>query len=252
MCFSLEMSMGAAAIGLVNTLYVVFRTKDARLAATCIYFLLMEVLQVAQYMVADECSLPLNQFLTVLGHLHIAFQPVFSNILLLAFLDDYPKAKSGAKYSIVLSILAGIAMSLRWALSDLHTLPFPLADQSAEWMVGPRTCSFTGPTHIAWELPLLEVSYFIPSYFLHFFMMFGPMVASFIVEPQCFTRILPTATLFLLTGPVLAAFISGNRFEEPAIWCFFSVSQIACILMVIILSVKPTQEAKIKESKKDL
>jgi hypothetical protein len=45
------------------------------------YFSSMEVLQAFTYSVIDQCALPSNQIATLLGYLHIAFQPFFINML---------------------------------------------------------------------------------------------------------------------------------------------------------------------------
>ena len=239
MCFSIEMSAGAAALGLVNTLICAVVLRDFHMSACAGYFFLVEVLQVAQYLVIDECALPINRFLTVLGLLHIAFQPVFSNLVLLRFAPN-DRARTELRYAIRLSVLGGLFLFGRWVFAGLATMPFPDgAAASHEWMVGPRTCSFHGPTHVGWELPMVEVSYWTPSFFVHFFMMFGPMVLLAVGHN------LPTvgfgSVFMFLTGPVLAAFISGDRFEQPAIWCFFSVSQIV-VMYICLLFFDPSKK----------
>lgn len=235
------MSAGAAALGLVNTLISAIVLRDFHMSMCAGFFFLMEALQVAQYLVIDECAMPINRVLTVLGLLHIAFQPVFSNLVLLRFAPN-DRARTELCYAIRLSVLGGLFLFGRWVFASLASLPFPDgAAASHEWMVGPRTCSFHGPTHVGWELPMLEVSYWTPSFFVHFFTMFGPMVL-LAVSHNLPTVGFGTAFMFL-TGPVLAAFISGDRFEQPAIWCFFSVSQIV-VMYVYLLFIDPSKKSE--------
>lgn len=48
-----------------------------------LYFGLMEFLQIAQYMVADQCDNPVNQWLTWSAFVHVAFQPLVINLFFL-------------------------------------------------------------------------------------------------------------------------------------------------------------------------
>jgi hypothetical protein len=48
-----------------------------------LYFGLMEFLQVGQYLVADQCSNPINQALTWAAYIHVAFQPLIVNLYFL-------------------------------------------------------------------------------------------------------------------------------------------------------------------------
>merc|ERR1712137_1055586 len=191
----------------------------------------MEVLQVAQYYYIDQCSLPLNQFLTVLGLLHIAFQPCFSNLALYGLSKNRLEDQEEAKYAIKLSFLAGCALFARWVFADYAIFPFPNGPNATnEWMVGPRTCSFTGPTHVGWELTMIEVSYFAPSFFIHLFCMFAPVLLMSLKSKFHFLKFGSCGAFLFVTGPVLAAYITGDRFEQPAVWCFFSVSQLVLIM----------------------
>lgn len=59
--------------------------------------------------------------------------------------------------------------------------------------------------------------------FLHCFMMFGPMLL--FSAPHAWIA----AAILFFGGPVLGSYVTTNMCEQPAIWCFFSVSQI-CII----------------------
>lgn len=46
----------------------------------------MELLQTCTYTVIDECFNPRNQVATLLGYMHIAFQPFFVNAVVMHFI----------------------------------------------------------------------------------------------------------------------------------------------------------------------
>lgn len=127
-----------------------------------------------------------------------------------------------------LSIVAGFCMMLKYVLvpvlGDTFTWPAePVACMRNEWMAGDKLCTIDGNVHLAWEVPLLPASYYIPSLFLHCFMMFGPMLL--FSAPHAWIA----AAILFFGGPVLGSYVTTNMCEQPAIWCFFSVSQI-CII----------------------
>ena len=80
MCFSQEMSFIFATVGLLITFYV-YRKKQYQLAVGIFFFVLMEMLQAAQFFYIDDCENPVNKVLTLLGFLHICLQPYFTHLM---------------------------------------------------------------------------------------------------------------------------------------------------------------------------
>eukprot|EP01092_Planopodium_desertum_P001842 TRINITY_DN12894_c0_g2_i2.p1 TRINITY_DN12894_c0_g2~~TRINITY_DN12894_c0_g2_i2.p1 ORF type:complete len:195 (+),score=43.56 TRINITY_DN12894_c0_g2_i2:89-673(+) len=104
----------------------------------------------------------------------------------------------------------------------------PLADtcRTTEWLRGESLCTFRGKYHLAWSVPMSDVSYWTPSAAIHSFLMFGPF---FIMK-----RNMMIQGIFLwLAGPYLASWITANLMEQASIWCFFSIAQIGIMLFII-------------------
>src|SRR5882757_4267919 len=93
MCWSGEASAVLAGIGLASTGYAAYKKEPFSLWISLGYFSLMEALQAYTYTVINQCSLPGNQIATLLGYLHIAFQPFFINAVSLHFIPDQARAR---------------------------------------------------------------------------------------------------------------------------------------------------------------
>ena len=99
-----------------------------------------------------------------------------------------------------------------------------------------------GNVHLAWSIPMKESSYFIPSSFIHSFMMHAP----FLVMGQKYMWV--QGVFLFLTGPWLAEYITDNKQEAASIWCFFSICQIA--IMVFLIRDKLIKPAAIAAARK--
>jgi len=208
------MSGAFALLGFVVGLWAYKETRNKSLLAGIWYFVAMEALQFFQFFWLDAgCSDPVNRALTVVGFLHISFQPFFTHVLSGAFVKSDAKI---AQYVVIrrLCLIMGVAMFSRylfWTPADTLTC------KNTEWIRGNELCTRMGTHHLSWELPLTHPTYFMPSNNIHFFMMFAPYVAT--------AQWLPGLVLFL-TGPFLSTFITDNLHEQAAIWCFFSIMQV--------------------------
>lgn len=255
MCFNKEMSGGFAALGLVMSLFVQHKTGNTQMAIGIFYFFLMEFLQYFQYLVIDDCESETNQILTVLGFAHICFQPYFTHIL------NSSLTKSHTVLTMYVPVLrmcliGGFLLFLRWVLSDVDgwrsALPIGEANDqghnfgvSTEWLRGEKLCTFSGKYHLSWAVPMTDVSYYVPSAQIHSFLMFMPF---FVIR----TGFIIQGLFLLLTGPVLAAYISPSMFEQASIWCFFSIAQIAIMLFLIratLLKGDDTADKKVSKKK---
>jgi hypothetical protein len=209
MCFSQSGSLIVGLTGISFSLYLLqnrYSNKAIYAAIGIIYFSCMEILQFFQYQVIDDCTV-YNQGLTLLGYLHICFQPFFVNVWLFAFARNPPFV------FLYLSLAAGLLLASRvlWVSDD------ELCDEKHEPLCGPITCSFSGERHIAWSVRLRAPGtfWFTPSIGLHFFMWMTPALVLFQIKPLL---------ALLLTGPYLAG-LTHNIHEQPAIWCYTAIAQ---------------------------
>jgi len=219
MCFNQPMSGAFALIGFIVGLWAYRETRNIALLAGVWYFVAMEALQFVQFFYLEAgCSDPVNKFLTVIGFLHICFQPYFTHVTSGAFMMN-PQKK--AQYVVIkrLCLIMGVAMFSRYLL---WTEKDTLKCENTEWIRGNTLCTRMGTHHLSWELPLTHPTYFMPSNNIHFFMMFAPYVAT--------AQWVPGLILFL-TGPFLSTFITDNLHEQAAIWCFFSICQVTLAVL---------------------
>ena len=101
-----------------------------------------------------------------------------------------------------------------------------------EWLNGPTLCTYFGHRHLAWSIPFLPVSYYVPSFALHVFLMFVPFFA---MDHGSFSKNLGNyiaGSLLFVSGPVLADYFSVNKHESASIWCFFSIMQVVGLVML--------------------
>lgn len=213
MCWSGEASTILATVGITSTLYVAHKGEDKALWMPLGYFSLMELLQAFTYAVIDNCPYWLNQLLTLLGAIHIAFQPLFINMVSLYFIRRDVAVKISS-YVYGLSLLGTAVMFIK-------LYPFSWAGQcmvGLEPLCGDKLCSVHGSWHIAWEVPLnglkyLDYGYYIPAFVLP--ILYGSW----------------RFTLYhIIVGPLLAASTTSNLNEWPAVWCLFSIG----LLLVVI------------------
>ena len=94
MCWSGEASGVLAVAGLSTAAYVALKQGESKeLWIPLTYFALMELLQAVTYVYIDLCDNPNNQILTLLGYLHVSFQPFFVNMVAMYFIPESVKLK---------------------------------------------------------------------------------------------------------------------------------------------------------------
>ena len=93
MCWSGEASGVLAVVGLGTAYYIAKKGESKELWIPLTYFALMELLQAFTYVYIDLCDNPNNQILTMLGYLHVAFQPFFANMVAMYFIPESIKLK---------------------------------------------------------------------------------------------------------------------------------------------------------------
>ncbi|XXQ36695.1 Family of unknown function (DUF5765) [Plasmodiophora brassicae] len=231
MCFSQGQSFFFAAVGFLIAAFL-FRNGHTRLAKGVFYFFLMECLQGVQYFVIDECDNPVNKLLTVAGYLHICFQPFAVH-----WLKDFNNPEMQARSEGIRRIcfLGGVVLFAKflmypWSTDEGIFAPGCVGGGTREWLRGSRQqgiCTYRGVRHLAWSVPLYDSTYFSPGVGLHCFLMFAPYFSSGKAVHLLF------GSFFFLSGPFLATCLTPNLQEQASIWCFFSIAQIAAMLVLI-------------------
>lgn len=189
------------------------------------YFSLMELLQAFTYSVINQCDNPSNQVATVLGYLHITFQPFFINAVSLYFIDKHI-ARKIAPVVYTMCFFSAILMLLQ-------LYPFSWAGSCVPGLAlcGETLCSFRGNWHIAWSLPTngmlngLFAGHSVSLFNLGF-PSYG--VVGFLL-PLLYGSWRFTLYHFMI-GIELASHTTTNVNEWPAIWCLFSIG----LLLVVI------------------
>jgi len=206
MCWNGTASATLATIGFASTTYVAFKGEDKALWISLGYFSLMEMLQAFTYTVIDRCGLPLNQLLTLLGVLHIAFQPFFLNAVSMHFIPAKVRQKISSYiygFCFIGTILILIKIyPLEWA-GNCHI--------GVEPFCGTHLCSVSGNWHIAWQAPLNGISWATLGYYIPVF------VLPLIYGSWKFTL------YHLIVGPSFARLLTDNINEWPAVWCLLSI-----------------------------
>ncbi len=213
MCWSGQASATLATVGLASTAYVAIKGEDKALWIPLAYFSLMEMLQAFTYTVIDQCGLPLNQLLTLLGSLHIVFQPFFINAFSMHFIPAKVRSRISPfvyTFCFIGSILLLVKIyPLEWAgTCNIGHEPF----------CGPQLCSVSGNWHIAWQAPLNGISWATLGYYIPVF------AAPVIYGSWKFTL------YHVIVGPLFARILTNNINEWPAVWCLLSIGLLLLVI----------------------
>jgi hypothetical protein len=212
MCWSGEASAVLASLGIASMTHAIYKKESKLLWLPLGYFSLMEALQAYTYSVLNNCALPENQVATLLGYLHICFQPFFVNMVSLYFI---PKrlARKIAPFAYGICFAAAVMMLIK-------VYPFEWAQKCIPGerpMCGEHICAFRGSWHIAWSIPVNDMYDRFSWYFLAAF------ATPFLYGSWRFT------VFHLVFGPVLARLTTDSLNEWPAIWCLLSIDLLLII-----------------------
>lgn len=213
MCWSGEASTLLATVGLGTTLYAATKGEDKSLWMPLGYFSLMEALQAYTYTVIDDCTNPANQVATLLGYLHIVFQPFLANLISLYFIPKEIRAR------IEIWVYAIVSVGAVFMLVSLY--PFTWAtpcEAGADVFCGQSICSISGDWHIAWEIPRTQIWFGTLPYVLTTFLL-----------PIAYGSWRMTV-YHIITGPTLAYLTTGSLNEFVAVWCLYSIG----LLLIVI------------------
>jgi hypothetical protein len=223
MCWSFGASAMFAIIGLAVSLYLAFKKRSSLLWIPIGYFALMEAIQAATYLFLNDCSSPANQLLTLIGYIHIMFQPFFINMFTMYFIPKKVRDKiSGYVYAVC--FVCTVLMLIR-------LYPFDWAGTCTSGvavMCGTPICALAGNWHLAWNIPFNGLSFGSPYIFAMFI-----------------TPLIYGAWRVALYGAVFGLmpvyFLTSNINERPAVWCLLSI---ALMLAVFIKPVMKWLRAK--------
>jgi len=220
MCWSGEASTVLATVGVSGALYAAYRREPGALWGTLLYFALMEALQAYTYTVINQCSLPSNQIATILGYLHIAFQPFFINAISLHFLPEKISERV-SKPAYALCFLSAIVM-----LVQLYPFNWAGACEPGRALCAQRLCSVSGNWHIAWDVPANGIGNWTDAHFLtgYFSYSFVAFIVPLIYGSWRFTL------YHFIMGPFMARVLTNNLNEMPAVWCLLSIG----FLLIVI------------------
>ncbi|WP_245626859.1 DUF5765 domain-containing protein [Aestuariivita boseongensis] len=203
-------------LGFAATAVTYRRGATPAIWGTLGFFTFMEALQVWGYMVLDQCGTASNETVTRLSYLHIVVQPFFINAFAMELIP------SAVKQRVRMWVFGACAVSSLIMLVQIAPVPALGDCAPGSPLCGERWCTVSGDWHIAWDVPYngllvpldkaLGMSSGFPSY----------MVAAFLLP------LLYGAWRFVLmhalAGPILAASLTTNPNEMPAVWCLFSIA----------------------------
>lgn len=224
MCWSGEASAVLAAVGIATTAYAAYKKEPAVLWITLGYFSSMELLQAYTYTVIDQCSLPSNQIATLLGYLHIAFQPFFINALSLYFIPK-DKALKLAPWVYTLCFISAIFMIIQ-----LYPFEWAGICEPGRPLCGEILCSVSGNWHIAWDVPANGIGNSL--HYLNWFV-FWDGYPSYVLAAFFLPVLYGSWRMSLyhfIAGPTLAMLLTDDVNEWPAVWCLLSI---AILLLVV-------------------
>lgn len=224
MCWSGEASTVLATIGIAGAGYSALKRnpEPAALWGCLLYFSSMEALQAASYAVLNQCDAPLNQVLTLLGYLHITFQPFFINGVALYFM---PKELSSriAPWAYTACFVGALSMLLQ-----LYPFSWAGVCEAGRPLCGQVLCTVRGEWHLAWLVPTNGIGNSLAH---------NEWLGRGFVAYPLTAFLMPTLygswrfVLFsYLAGPLAASLTTSNINEWPAVWCLFSIALCLAII----------------------
>lgn len=230
MCWSGEASLALASVGFAATAYAAYSRESPLLWTPLAYFSGMELLQGYTYGVIDQCGLPANQIATMLGYLHICFQPFFGCLLALYFVP------AEVRRAAMPWAMAVAGFSAAFMVIQLYPFDWAGTCRPGRNLCGEVLCSVSGNWHIAWELPLNAIGEIDTPWLLETPVL-GPIFAPGFLSYMIAMFLVPflfgswrIVLYHIVMGPLLARSLTDNPNESPAIWCLLSI---AFLLIVV-------------------
>jgi hypothetical protein len=224
MCWGVEVTGVMLAAGVAGAVVTWRRGEPAAIPLTLLFFAAMEGLQLAGYLVIDQCGTPANRAVTALSMAHIALQPLVLTFFMLALVRP-PLGRGGRQLVVALAGLASVVM-----VAQFLGWPGAPACMPGRPLCGAALCTVSGNWHLAWTAPYADVfagaeqslgtNFGFPSY----------VFAVFILP--LFYGAWRFALFHAAVGPVTANLLTSNPNEAPAIWCLSSV-------LILLVSLVP-------------
>ena len=215
MCFSMSVSVVMVGLGGAATALTIQRGDTPAVPLTLGYFTVMEALQVAGYLVIDQCGAPANQTVTLLSILHIVFQPFVINAFAMALVAR------PVRLGMQVAVYSLCALSATTMLLQIYPFSWAGNCMSGSTLCAEQLCTVSGNWHLAWDVPYNGLLAWIdwplirdwgfPTYILTVFAL------------PLFYGAWRLVLFHMLLGPVLAGQLTDNPNEVPAIWCLFSI-----------------------------
>lgn len=223
MCWSVEASVAMTVAWTAGAVYAYKKWQSKFLYIPLIYFTLMELLQAVSYPVINQCGLPANEILTVLAYIHIAFQPIFFNLIMMAFIPERI-VKKIFPWVVSICFVSTVIFLLR-----LYPFSWSPMCEVGNYLCGTPLCTVSWNWHIAWQVPFNTLFSNIPVY-----------IVPVLVLPFLYGSW--KAGLFsLFAGPLLATLLTDNPNEAPAIWCLFSIA-----LLILVMNTRLREALKVE------
>ncbi len=208
MCWSFTASGIFAVIGFAVAAYFAYKKESKLLWIPLAFFALMEALQAATYFYLGQCLASENQMLTFLSYLHIAFQPIFINALVMYFIPLRVRKK------LFWPVLAVAALFSVILIVKLYPFAWAGTCSIGTTLCGDNLCSFRGNWHLAWSIPFNNLGFTMMTYYY---------IAVFLL-PLIYGS-WKTTLYSIVLGPLLAISLTNNHPNEwPAVWCLLSIA----------------------------
>ena len=201
------------AIGTVASAVTYRRGDPPEIWLTLGFFRVMEALQVAGYGVLDQCGTRANTSVTVLSYLHIVIQPFFINAFAMELVPGVIKRRVRS------GIFAVCAVSSLAMLAQIMPLPQLGECQPGSALCAQRWCTVSGDWHIAWDVPYNGLLVSVERMF-GIYSGFPTYLIAALILPLIYGA-WRFVIVHAVAGPVLAAYLTTNPNEMPAIWCLF-------------------------------
>ncbi|MDP3263904.1 MAG: DUF5765 domain-containing protein [Tabrizicola sp.] len=223
MCWGIEATAGMIVVGVAVAGASAWRGDPVAVPLTVVFFAGMEVLQLAGYMVIDQCGTPANEAVTALSMLHIALQPIVINLFLLAWLRPDISDRDRRRVMILASVAS--------VLMVIQMLPWPGLDRCdiGQPLCGELLCTASGTWHLAWTLPYSDI-FAGPDRWLGTNFGFPAYVLAVFVMPL-FYGLWRFVLFHALVGPIASNLVTDNPNEAPAIWCLVALLIIGVVLV---------------------
>jgi hypothetical protein len=215
MCWSEGASLAMVGVGAVATVVTWKGGDPPAIPITLAFFASMEALQVWGYQTIDQCELTGNRASALLSYVHISLQPLFINAFGMAIMGGV----SARMWRTIMGLTAVISVLLLMRMVPMAPIG-PCVPGTT--LCGPQWCTLSGTWHLAWDMPLSDFAGRLGGDVFRHWVPFPDYLLAVFIFPL-FYGAWRFALVHAALGPILAASLTANPNEMPAVWCLFSV-----------------------------